>query len=165
MGVIMKTTILKYIALLALISVLATIALITITHEQYVAITVECSVNNCKCWSEVVEVPINTLINVSFIHSVHLTPEYDILMVKKDGFYLYEVWTQSFGAGVPVTPEDVGGGTIKYIGDYVVIKSINKFLGKQISIDIKNAYNMTIIIGNHIYDLSKCKGVLTLKIP
>ena len=165
MGVIMKTTILKYIALLIAMLILATVTLITITHGQYVSIIVECSVNNCKCWSEVVKVPINTLINVSFIHSVHLTPEYDILMVKKDGFYLYEVWTQSFGAGVPVTPEDAGGGKIEYVGDFVVIKLINKFLGKRISIDIKNAYNMTIIIENRIYNLNKCRGVLTLKVP
>ncbi len=151
---------------ITVIAVLLGIILLSITvlETGRYRIEIECIANETLSSRYVIKTDAPLIMNYSFIHSVHKTPEHDILMINKTGFYLIEVWTQSFGAGVPVSPADVGGGELTFIGDYIVIKNIQKYMGTQMRIDIKNALNLTITINGMVFDKNYCPGTLVISI-
>ncbi len=89
-----------------------------------------------------------TIANLSFIHSVHKTPIYDILLINSTGFYGIQHWTKAFGAGEPDTPEDAGAAYWTYnpkTGFYI-FTGMNRPLGRKLYLPIDISYNMSITI-------------------
>ena len=80
---------------------------------------------------------------VSFVHSVHLTPERDVLAVTSRGFYLVEVWAEDLGAGVPSSPAELGGG-VAVEGPLVAYTGVWAWRGTRLLLDLGNALNMTV---------------------
>ncbi|MEB3779663.1 MAG: DUF1850 domain-containing protein [Desulfurococcales archaeon] len=102
---------------------------------------------------------LNDSIILSFIHSVHKTPQIEILKANNKGFYLEEVRFKEYGAGVPVSPEELGGGVMIETRGFIVYRSINEYLGKEIMLDLKNAMNMSVRIDGLIITDKLCDFV------
>jgi hypothetical protein len=92
-----------------------------------------------------------TIANLSFIHSVHKTPIYDILLVNSTGFYGIQHWTKAFGAGEPDTAADAGAKRWVYDPNtgFYIFKGMNRPLGKTLYLPIDISYNMSITILYH----------------
>ncbi|MEB3755378.1 MAG: DUF1850 domain-containing protein [Desulfurococcales archaeon] len=99
----------------------------------------------------VLELDSPTIANLSFIHSVHKTPIYDILLINSTGFYGIQHWTMTFGAGEPDTASDAGAKEWTYnpkTGFYV-FKGMSRPLGKTLYLPIDISYNMSVTIMYH----------------
>ncbi len=73
-----------------------------------------------------------------FVHSVHRSPEIDVLEVSREGFKPSLVYLRDFGAG---TPEDVVGE----FGDFIVARAV---VGEaKPSLVIASRGNLTVTVG------------------
>ena len=149
--------------------ILLAIALICSTScmlsYNFIKLRIQCMSKNGYTWYSNIVVSQPLLINVSFIHSVHRVPEHDIVILRGRNFYLWEVWVQAFGAGVPLTPNDVGGGYLEFHEDFVVFKDIGKYIGKKLILDMSNAIYMSVEIDDFlVITKPMCQGVLIIEI-
>ncbi|MEB3825795.1 MAG: DUF1850 domain-containing protein [Desulfurococcales archaeon] len=108
--------------------------------------------------------------NLSFIHSVHKTPIYDILEVNSTGFYGVEHWTMEFGAGEPDTAEDAGASSWIYNEStgFYIFRGMHRPLGKTLYLPLDVSINMSITFytGDHklVFNDRICSRMLVLEV-
>ncbi len=98
---------------------------------------------------------------VEFTHSVHKTPEIDvvdpgpIMTVRALAFMEY-------GAGVPESPRSIGGSILDVSGDYIVYQGGSMGIGSYILYNLRDVIDPDISIAGIPIDGEKC-GVLEIR--
>ena len=137
------------------VSMLYVTLMISYPNTGYVAVIVE-----CKKEGESITIPIpsrpNSSITLTFIHSVHKTPQVEIVEVTHGGLFLREVRFKEYGAGIPASPHEIGGGVIYESEGFIVYGNLNMPLGYSLHIDLKNAFNMSIKFNSITITKAQC---------
>ena len=106
----------------------------------------------------------NITINVSYVNSVHRTPEYAIYKANGSGVYLYEFWFKQPGAGNPSAAGDISTGYIDEEDGFMVLREINRWVGYELRIPTSNYLNLTVTIGDYTITGEECNGILGVKV-
>jgi hypothetical protein len=139
-----------FLLVLLIIGVLAIISVYPTNHHgvNTYYLLVYCKSNDTSKIVMVMRFNSPSVANLSFTHSVHKTPIYDIILVNSTGFYGIQHWTKAFGAGEPDTAEDAGASSWIYnpkTGFYI-FTGMNRPLGRKLYLPIDISYNMSITI-------------------
>lgn len=92
----------------------------------------------------------NITIIYEFIHSSEKTPWIEVWTANKTGFYVRKICWRSGGAGHPSNPEDFNSNVeITIENEYYCAIGVDRFIGREVIVDLGHAVNASITIGNY----------------